>query len=154
MALSRQSAAFMENIKVLTYTSIALGKLDDEEVSGCKAETFQLYLQCLRDNLARFKVDKTEKYWNYIITNGGIALLKLTKIYGVQILLFPLVFPWRRFGDMSKKDIKSAIMDKEFWEEYIDAIEPLYRTTLHKVKKNLEHWYKDIMANIPPKILE
>ena len=59
MTLSRQSAAFMENIKVLTYTSIALGKLDDEEVSGCKAKTFQLYLQCLRDNLAGFKVDKT-----------------------------------------------------------------------------------------------
>ena len=93
MALSRQSAAFMENVKVLTYTSIALGKLDDEKVSGCKAETFQLYLQCLRDNLAGFKVDKTEKYWHHIITNGGIAILKLTKIYGVQILLFPLVFP-------------------------------------------------------------
>lgn len=97
MALSKQSGAFMENIKVLTYTSIALGKLDHEEVSGCKAEPFKLYLQYLRDNLAGFKVAKTVNNWNHLITTGGIALLKLTKIYGVQILLFPLVFPWKSF---------------------------------------------------------
>lgn len=147
--MSYHSVAFLENIKAITFAAILLAKLDSKTCTPFfKAEWFVVYKDFVQQSLSPSRNKETEYYWRTIIKRGGKALIDLVGIYGCSILLFPTIFPWRKLGEMSAKDIDSVIKDKEFWKEYIDMIKDVPDSKQPVLIRNLDYWFKDIVMTI------